>query len=142
MQSPSDFQRSVLNTLAVLGLSQVQIQKNGIIFSLNISSLAKRLMYFVLRINTALKFTFLILLSCGLFQAEFEFFEKMAILLWFLILLLMATSERLWYKRHPFFEILVAWWRIEEQIYQNLGRPPGFLKDVRGIAISRVWFQG
>lgn len=106
MDSPSEFQRNVLNILAVLGLSQVHISRDESgKFSLKANSVCKRFLYFLLWGNTFAKFLFLVVLSSGNLQEEFEFFEKMTIVLWFLIMILMATSERFWYRRYPFYEV-------------------------------------
>lgn len=143
MHTPSDFQQKVFNTLAILGLSQVQILRdNNGVFTLETSSAWQRFLYVILRLNTLSKLVFLILLSCGFFQAGFEFFEKMAILLWFLIFILLAISERLFYRKYPFFELLTAWWKVEESVFIRLGSPQRFLKEVRWIGLWRVWFQG
>lgn len=139
---PSEFQRKVFNTLAVLGLSQTIITRDRGTFALKSSTILQRLPYIILRLNTLAKFTFLVLLSCGFFQSEFEFFEKMAIVLWFLILILLTTSERIWCRTYPFFEILTTWWIVQERVYDRLGKPDSFVRDVRRIATSRVWFQG
>ncbi|CAL8122949.1 unnamed protein product [Orchesella dallaii] len=143
MSHPSHYQMRVLNTLAIIGLSQVQITRtpNGF-FKIRTSEPWKRILYVILRINTGLKFLFLVLVSSGAFQSEFEFFEKMAILLWFLILLLLTISERLFYRKYPFFEILTAWWKTQDAVFNGLGKPDQFTKDIRKIGHSRVWFQG
>lgn len=139
---PSEFQRKVFNTLAVLGLSQTIITRDRGTFTLKSSTFLQRIPYIILRINTFLKFTFLVLLSCGFFQSEFEFFEKMAIVLWYLILILLTTSERIWCRTYPFFEIITSWWNVQERVFDRLGKPDAFVRDVRGIASSRIWFQG
>lgn len=139
---PSEFQQNVFNTLAILGLSQTIIIRDRGTFTLQPSTFLQRIPYIILRINTFLKLTFLVLLSCGFFQSEFEFFEKMAIVLWFLILILLTTSERIWCRTYPFFEIITAWWNVQERVFNRLGKPDTFVKDVRQIAFSRVWFQG
>lgn len=106
MESPTEFQRRVFNNLAVLGLSQVHIRRDKQKkFSLETNSVYKRFLYFLLWGNTFAKFLFLVVLSSGSLQEEFEFFEKMAIVLWFLIMMLMVISESFWYKKYPFFEV-------------------------------------
>lgn len=102
----------------------------------------KLLFYIVCHINFLVKVSFVCLLSFGAFEPVTEFFDWIAILLWFLIIFMILTSERLFYRKYPFFEILCAGWSYQESLYQNLVDSGDiFRKKLEKLAYSRVLLQ-
>jgi hypothetical protein len=139
----TEFQEKVYNALSCIGCTRIGIQrdeKSGQ-FSIKYQHGWKALVYTVLHLNFLLKFSFVILLSVGSFEPVTEFFDWIAILEWYLIISMIFTSERLFVKIYPFFEILCAGWRIQNELYVKLNKDEDFKAELRTVVKSRVNLQ-
>ncbi|CAL8074777.1 unnamed protein product [Orchesella dallaii] len=137
-------QQNVYKFLSSVGCTRVCISKDGVSkdFELKYANGWKSLIYLLCHINFLIKVTFVILLSYGAFEPVTEFFDWIAILLWFLIISMILTSERLFYRKHPFFEILCAGWSYQESLYQCLvDTGEEFQQQLRALTMSRVKLQ-
>ncbi len=140
----STVQLKVYNVLSCIGCTRVCISNDDLstLFELKYTYNWKLLIYIICHINFLIKVSFVILLSFGAFGPITEFFDWIAILLWFLIIFMILTSESLFYRKYPFFEILCAGWSYQESLYQNLiDEGEDFKRKLHNLAYSRVFLQ-
>lgn len=138
----SNFQEKVFHVLSCIGCTRISVTKDKTgAYSLSYTWDLRAIIYFICHLNFLLKFSFVLLLSFGAFEPVTEFFDWIAILLWFLIIFMILTSERLFYKIHPFFEILCAGWKLQNEFYTRLNNDQDFKNELKQLAKSRVILQ-
>lgn len=140
----SSVQQKVYKLLSSIGCTRVCItqEPETCTFKLSNARNWKLVVYIFCHVNFIIKVSFVVALSNGTFTPITEFFDWIAILLWFLIIFMILTSERLFYKKYPFFEILCAGWSYQESLSQSLiDTGTDFKRKLHKLGCSRIFLQ-
>lgn len=139
----TEFQEKIYHILSCIGCTRIRVAKDQKTGNYTKSYVwgFRAIIYFLCHLNFLVKVCFVMLLSLGFFEPVTEFFDWIAILLWFFIIFMILTSEWLFFKIYPFFEILSAGWKIYNDLYVKLNNDQDFKDGLRQSAKSRVFLQ-
>lgn len=142
-ESISSYPIRIYNLLTYMSVSRTHLERlpSGQIIISSTSGLPF-LIYAIFHINSWCKGAFLLTLFSGVWNIEMEFFDKIAGLLWFLIFIEICIADALLMRQYPYFMILCAGFKLQNEIYYKLGPRAKEYKDRQDAsAWKKVWFQ-
>ncbi|CAL8142560.1 unnamed protein product [Orchesella dallaii] len=138
----TEYQRKILGNLGYYGLAQTRIdkkQRKNDYFLRSTYTLPK-ILYWCYYANTLLKAIFLAFLILDYF-GPVVFLDKIAALDYILCVGIVTLGSCIWFLRYPLFEILYAFWKTENSIYNSLGLPEDLKLLVDKRQFATVWIH-
>lgn len=80
------------------------------------------LIYYFIWLNSFVKLVYLLLTYHG-WLVKVGFLDQMSMWDWFLCIIEIIQETLIWYGKYPLYEILIANWKIQEEIFRKLGSP-------------------
>jgi hypothetical protein len=95
-----------------------------------------------MKVNYVVKMTYLVFLLFGAFpDINFEFLDYLTVGFWFLVFGLIVIAESLWFRRYPFFEIITAGWKLQNEVHNRLKESDLFQEKMKKSTIKKAIFQ-
>jgi len=134
----------LLNGLAFLGFTNTLIAFDELHnqYSLRWITGVSVISHIFMRANYAAKIIYLFFLIFGAFPSVvMEFLDNLTVGFWFLITALIFISESIWFRKYPFYEILCAGWKIQNEICWKLKRRKAIKRKLQFSILKKAAFQ-